>query len=391
MQTGEDRTKLEATGFACDSAPHSLVCIANRPVKIDTSTMKVHVLSDLDTPQGTTTVKPYARQEDEDVLKYITPVHILHENITPPTCHYTHHVPAVIFSSSGFTGNQFHEFNEIIIPLFITSRHFLSNVQFILIDHKPWFVDKYERIFAQLSRYEVMNPAVNGSVHCFPGAVVGLKFHDNLALNSSDIPIGYSMLDFKQFLRESYNLKVKNVLEAERPVLILISRQRTRKFLNEGKMVAMMEKLGYQVIVILPKTMKNLEKFSKLVSSCSVMVGAHGAGLADALFLPAGAVMVQVVPLGLDWPSNAYYGEPARDMGVQYLKYKIEPEESSLVDLYGRDHPAIVDPASVFSKGYQVGRAVYVDGQNIKIDLVRFRKTLVEALKLLGRPVTSSS
>ncbi|CAK9157503.1 unnamed protein product [Ilex paraguariensis] len=388
---GEDRTELEATGFACDSAIHSVVCVANRPVRIDTLTMTVHAPSGQPMVPGKSVVQPYARQEDDNLLKTITPVTIVHGNITPPACHYTHNVPAVIFSSSGFTGNLFHEFNEIIIPLFITTRHFQSNVRFILVDYRPWFVSKYYRIFSHLSRYEVMNPAANRSVHCFPGAIVGLKFHDNLAINSSEIPGGYSMPDFKEFLRKSYNLKIKNVSEIERPVLVLISRRKTRMFLNEDEMVGMMKELGFQVVVATrPNRMSNLNKFSKVVNSGSVLIGAHGAGLANELFLSAGAVMVQVMPLGLNWAANAYFGEPAHGMGVQYLEYKIKPEESSLLDLYGQDHPIIVDPASIFAKGYQAARAVYVDQQNMKINMVRFSKTLVEALRLTGYSAPSS-
>lgn len=126
-------------------------------------------------------------------------------------CDYSHRVPAVIFSSSGFIGNQFHELDDIIIPLFLTSRHFKSHVRFILVDYKPWFVTKCKWILSHLSHYEVMNSASNGKVHCFPGAVIGLKYHGNLALNTSKILGGYSMLDFKQFLKKSYGLRTKNV------------------------------------------------------------------------------------------------------------------------------------------------------------------------------------
>ena len=73
-------------------------------------------------------------------------------------------------------------------------------------------------------------------------------------------------------------------------------------------------------------------------------------------------------------------------MGVRYLEYKIEPEESSPIDTYGRDHPVFTDPKSIISKGYYAFRSVYVDGQDLKINLERFRKTLVEAMQLLGSP-----
>ncbi|KAK1405029.1 alpha-1,3-arabinosyltransferase XAT2-like [Heracleum sosnowskyi] len=385
----EHQRELESTGLACDSAVHSLVCVVNKPVKIiDKKSSGVSVLYEPSiSAQDKTIVRPYARQEDENLLKFVTPVEILQQENSSikQACHYNHDVPAVLFSSSGFTGNLFHEMNEIIIPLFITSFQFQSKVRFIITDYKTSFVSRYTRLLSKLSRYEVINLAANSSiVHCFPGAVVGLKFHDFLGINSSEIPRGYFMKNFKHFLRETYSLKTPDVSKITTPTLLLVSRQHSRTFLNENQLVNMIKESGFQVIVAKPKRMANLGKFAKLVSSCSVMVGAHGAGLANEVFLPAGAVMVQVVPLGLDWASNAYFGEPAYDMGVHYLEYKIEPEESSLINSYKRDHPIIADPTRVLYKDYEAGRALYIDGQNMKIDLARFKKTLNEARKLLG-------
>ncbi|KAL1821468.1 alpha-1,3-arabinosyltransferase XAT2 [Daucus carota subsp. sativus] len=385
----EQRSEFESSGLACDSAAHSLVCVVNKPVKIiNSGSTGVSVVYESSQSAGERTiVRPYARQEDADLLKSVTPVEILSQenSSVKQGCHYNHDVPAVLFSTSGFTGNLFHEMNEIIIPLFLTSFQFQSHVQFVVTDHKASFVSRYGRLLSKLSRYEVINPAANRSiVHCFPGAVVGLKFHEFLGFNSSEIPRGYFMEDFRNFLRQTYRLKAQNVSAITKPNLLLISRQHSRTFLNENQLVDMMRTSGFQVIVAKPKRMANLAKFAKLVSSCSVMVGAHGAGLANEVFLPAGAVMVQVVPLGLDWASGAYFGEPASDMGVHYLEYKIEPEESSLINSYKRDHPVITDPTRVLYNDYQAGRALYIDGQNMKIDLARFKKTLTEALKLLG-------
>ncbi|KAI8552876.1 hypothetical protein RHMOL_Rhmol06G0302100 [Rhododendron molle] len=78
------------------------------------------------------------------------------------------------------------------------------------------------------------------------------------------------MLDFKQFLRESYNLKIGDLSEMEKPTLILISRKNTRIFMNEDQMVTMMKLLGFRVVIAL--------------------VGAYGAGLTNAVFLQQGLV-----------------------------------------------------------------------------------------------------
>ncbi|PWA58331.1 EGF domain-specific O-linked N-acetylglucosamine transferase [Artemisia annua] len=326
-------------------------------------------------------------------MRLITPVRILQENIgTAKSCNHTHKVPVIVFSS-GLIGNLFHEISEIIIPLFITSHHFKSSVQFMITDYQPWFVKKYNRILTQLSSYQVIGGGLNTtSAHCFPGAVVGLKYHDNLALDPNSIPGGYTMLDFKQFLRETYSLKIKNANEIKKPVLLLISRKTSRTFLNENEMVQMMEKMGFQVFVTNTKEMLNLDKFSKVVNSCNVMVGAHGAGLTNAVFLPEGAVLVQVVPYALTWASDTYYGQPAPKMGLKYLEYKTVAEESSLMGSYGPHDPVIADPQSLYSRGYQAVRAIYVDGQNMTINLTKFRATLVEALVHLGhRPLTRKS
>ncbi|XVF77384.1 hypothetical protein PTKIN_Ptkin14bG0038700 [Pterospermum kingtungense] len=382
---GDNRAKLNSKGFACHTDVHSDLCLANKPVRIDNKALTVYVPSNQ--PQVKRLVKPYARQEDPTAMDIVTTVQILHGKTSPlPACNVTHNVTAVVFSSKGFTGNLFHEFNEIIIPLFITCRHFRSRVQFVITDFEPWWVQKYNRVLSKLSGYGVINPNADGSVHCFPGAVIGLKYHNNLALNSTDIPGGYSMFDFRQFLRESYNLKNKHVSEIQnnKPVLMLISRRKTRRFLNEDLMVEMMEELGFEVIKPELGWMSNLDKFAEIVNSCSVMVGAHGAGLTNQIFLPTGAVMIQVVPLQNEWVSTNYFGEPAKEMGVRYLEYKIEPEESSLFDAYGRNHPVFTDPKSIISKGYYAFRSVYVDGQDLNINLERFRKTLVQAMQLIG-------
>ncbi|KAK2639807.1 hypothetical protein Ddye_027602 [Dipteronia dyeriana] len=306
---GEDRIKLDNTGFSCHSDLHSDLCVVNKPVKVDKNASTVYIISYSNQSQVERLIKPYALQDDQTAMKWVSPIRILNEDSTSTSsssmapCRFTHNVPAVVFSSGGFTGNQFHEIDEIIIPLFITTRHFRSRLKFVITDFKPWWVSKYRKILKSLSRYEVINPAVNGSVHCFPGAVMGLKYHDYLAFNMTDIPGGYSMFDFRNFLRQSYNLKIKNVKFNKRenkPVLILLCRQNSRRFLNENEMADSMEELGFEVVVITPSRMLNLDKFTEVVNRCSVMVGAHGAGLTNEMFLPDGAVVVQVVPLALD-------------------------------------------------------------------------------------------
>ncbi|TXG67504.1 hypothetical protein EZV62_008779 [Acer yangbiense] len=376
----EDRIQIESTGFSCLHSQISEVCVSERPLVIDNQTINV--------PSSQLQLKKYLKPYGEVSAHYlVSPVQIVagEQFNSSLACHVTHHVPAVVFSSGGFAGNLYHELSEIIIPLFITTRDFRSQVKFVITDFNPKWLKKYSRILNSLSGYDAINPAENGTVHCFPGGVIGLKYYGLMALNSTDLPGGYSMVDFRKFLRESYSLKYENVfqIKRERPVLLLISRKNSRVFLNELEMVALMEEIGFEVVLVRPSGMSNLAKFARVVNTCSVMVGAHGAGLTNEVFLPSGAVMVQVVLLGLEWGSTAYYGGPASDMGVQYLEYKIEPEESTLLKKFGRDHPIITDPDSIGAKGYNAFRTAYIDGQNVNVNLTRFRETLVQAMELV--------
>ncbi|XP_073027129.1 alpha-1,3-arabinosyltransferase XAT3-like isoform X1 [Primulina eburnea] len=377
---GEDQEKLRTTGFVCNPEVHSIHCVTNKPVGIDTRSMTVSIPSNLADQESV--VRPYARREDEVLLRSVTPVRILQGNVSLPVCQYNHQIPAIIFSSSGFVGNIFHEINEILIPLYITTKMFKSQVQFILLDYNPSFVRKYGKALDKLSDYPIINPAINKSVHCFPGGVIGLKFHGHLSLNSSDIPKGHSMQEFRQFLRKSFGLKFDHVSQIRRPTVMLLSRRTMRRFLNEEEMVSTMEELGFRVIVIArAKTISNLRLFANYINSCSVFVGIHGAGLTNELFLPDGAVMVQIDLIGLAWAAATYYGNPARAMNVHYLRYKIEPEESSISKVYGSPNHTVLTDFHWLS--VEAGREVYLNGQNVRVNIARFRETMVQAMSLL--------
>ncbi|KAH0987235.1 hypothetical protein GBA52_014412 [Prunus armeniaca] len=243
-------------------------------VIIDKNALTVYIPSNQ--AQDEHKVQPYARKEDQTAMKAVTRVKILHGNTSiPPACNFTHKVPAVVFSSGGFTGNVFHEFNQISIPLFITSRHFQSHLQFVITDFKCWWVSKYERILSTLSSYDCHG----WSSWCWP-------------------------------------------------------------------------------------------------YKCTL--------------LTSQGMLVQVVPLALDWPSENYYGGPAIEMGLRYLEYEIKPEDNSriIILMWNLLFSAIWDTcfqtSNIFLKGYEAARAVYVDGQNLKVNLVRFREMLIEAMEPLG-------
>lgn len=141
--------------------------------------------------------------------------------------------------------------------------------------------------------------------------------------------------------------------------------------------------VGFEAVASEPD-FYDVAQFGRVVNSADVMVGVHGAGLTNFLFLPAGAVLIQVVPLGnLEWISQHFYAEPAMARNLKYLQYNITQEESTLMDLYPRDHQVFKDPDAIHKQGWFKLGDIYLKQQNVRLDVQRFRPTLEKAMDLL--------
>ncbi|XP_010926078.1 alpha-1,3-arabinosyltransferase XAT3 [Elaeis guineensis] len=339
-------------------------------------------------------MKPYARKNDpvasanvkEWSLKPLT------SHQPPPECTKNHSIPAMILSIGGFTGNLFHDFTDVLVPLFISSHQFHGEVQFLMSDFRSWWVNKFILIFRQLSNYEIIDvDSDQESIRCFPRMIMGPSFHKVLGVDSSRSPMGYSVVDFKAVLRKAYGLERANVTPPQdewdirrRPRLLIISRKKTRRFLNEGGMVDMAMSLGFEVRIGQADMHTDVAKFARLVNSADVMIGVHGAGLTNMVFLPAGAVVIQVVPMGgLEWLIKETFQDPAEELQLKYLEYRIQADESTLSEQYPRDHPVLANPSKIRGRGWDALKSVYLDNQDVRPHLGRLRNTLMEALKHL--------
>ncbi|KQJ94311.1 uncharacterized protein LOC100840829 isoform X1 [Brachypodium distachyon] len=319
-----------------------------------------------------------------------------------PECTSRHAVPAVVFAMNGLTSNPWHDFSDVLIPLFITARGFDGGVQFLVTDIQPWFLDKYRLILANLSRHDIVDlDKESGSVRCHPRVIVGLRSHRDLGIDPARFPAGnknYTMLDFRMYIRELFSLPPASVdipykeqsaaaaaeKQRKKPRLMLINRGRNRKFVNLPEIAAAAEAAGFETVVVEPRRDLKLEEFSRVVDSCDVLMGAHGAGLTNFFFLRTGAVMLQVVPWGhMERPSMEFYGVPAKEMRLRDVEYSITAEESTLYEKYGKDHPAVRDPESIHRQGWQLGMRYYWLEQDIRLNVTRFAPTLHQVLRTI--------
>ncbi|TVU22199.1 hypothetical protein EJB05_31881 [Eragrostis curvula] len=333
-------------------------------------------------------VVPYSRKHMAGI-KEVT-VRELASASDAPACGVRSPVPALVFAMGGLTGNYWHDFSDILIPLYLQAVRFEGEVQLLVENFQPWYAGKYRTIFKKLSKYEMVDMSKDDQVRCFPGAVVGIRMHKEFSIDPAKEPLGHSMPEFTKFLRETYGLprdaptKLFTGEEKTKPRMMIISRRHPRKIMNVGELVKLAERVGFEVVIGDPPFNVDVGEFAKEVNGVDALVGVHGAGLTNSLFLPTGAAFIQINPYGkMEHIGEVDFGVPAVDMRLKYIAYSAGVEESTLVDTLGRDHPAVKDPESIHRSGWAKVAEYYLGTQDIKLDLVRFEPVLRQAMQLL--------
>ncbi|WOL02868.1 hypothetical protein Cni_G11587 [Canna indica] len=379
----------------CDlSNTKSDICEADGDVRIiGKDTRMVYVGNSEFSNRGTDeswTIKPYARKWDKGSGANVREVTLKLVNSygEDERCDVNHDVPALVFAIGGWTGNFFHDFADVLVPLFETAYHFDGEVQFLIANIQPLWIKKYYKYFEKLSRYEIIDYDNDDGVHCFKQVTLGLRCDQgDFTINTSKHPYGYTMADFTKFTRSAYSLRRAHPVRpgeqtGKKPRILILTRKVTRKFMNVKEIVRMAKKVGYNVVVT--EADANITKFSQVVNSCDVMMGVHGAGLTNIVFLPTYSVVIQVVPWGnLDWIAGNYYRDPSKQMKLNYMEYSINEEETTLSEFYPRDHAVFKDPMSLHHQGWDTFSRIFLVQQNVKLDVRRFRPVLEQAFRIL--------
>ncbi|XP_048537219.1 beta-1,2-xylosyltransferase XYXT1-like [Triticum urartu] len=326
-------------------------------------------------------ISPYARGGQS--LRSVTVTQLQDRSAAPP-CTVTHTMPAVLFGIGGYVGNYWHDYTDILVPLFVASRRYHGEVTFLVsnIQHLPRWLVKYRALLHGLSKYEVVDMDRDAYVRCFPRVTVGLHLDKELTIVPELVPgAPLTMADFTRFVRETYALprEAPTREPGKKPRLLLIHRGDFRRFLNEQEILQAAEAAGFEAALSEPRVNGSETEQARLVNSFDVVLGMHGAGLTNAVHLPPGGVLIQVVPYGkMEYLARAEFSEGATDMGLKYLDYSISAEESSLMETLGPEHPAIKDPESIHRSGWENMFKLYLK-QNARINTTRFAPTLVQA------------
>ncbi|URD89399.1 Glycosyltransferase [Musa troglodytarum] len=392
-ETRPQKEKLPSNPFCDFSDRRNDYCEMEGDIRIHGNSSSILFVTSSNTNgtniQESWQLKPHPRKGDARAMARVTEMSV--KTLSPhgaPKCAIHSTVPAIVFSTGGYMGNFFHDFTDILIPIFTTSQQFNGEVQFLISEILPIWNDKYQKLLKPLTNYEIIDFNQDHTVRCYPRVIVGLKFHKEMSIEPSRSPYGLSMVDFGRHVRKSFALERDTAIKLgpdqhKKPRILIIARKWTRIFANVNEIVRKAEEMGFEAVVAEAKY--DLAEFARIVNSCDVMLGVHGAGLTNLVFLPTNAVVIQVIPLGgLEGISWIDFGLATISMKMHYLQYMISLEESTLTEQFSRGDPVLSDQKEAYRKhGWDRMIELYFFKQGVKLDTERFSSTLLHVLELL--------
>ncbi|CAL9248815.1 unnamed protein product [Arabidopsis halleri] len=331
-------------------------------------------------------IRPYPRKAENWIMPRIKELTLTSGPLgLSRSCDVTHDSPAIVFSAGGYTGSIYHDFIDGFIPLFITANSVYLDSDFVLVvaNHKEWWMPKYIDILGAFSKHKtILLDKENASItHCFTSATVGLISHGAMTIDPTQIANSKSFVDFHNLLDKAFTKNISTP-KTHKPRLILVSRYGRigRVILNEKEIKEMLEGIGFEVKIFRPSKTTSLREAYKLIKSSHGMIGVHGAALTHLMFLRPGSVLVQIVPVGLGWVSKTCFESPAKAMKLEYIEYRVNVEESSLIEKYNKDDLLLKDPIAFRGMDWNVTKMkVYLKEQDVRLDVNRFRKHMNEA------------
>jgi hypothetical protein len=70
-------------------------------------------------------------------------------------------------------------------------------------------------------------------------------------------------------------------------------------------------------------------------------------------------------------------------MGLRHVRYSVGPDESTLLEKYGRNHAVVREPEAVRSSGWEKVGEVYMTEQDVVLNVTRFGPSLLKAIEFI--------
>lgn len=348
------------------------------------------------TPRGRMTVKPFPRKQFPHSLDTVTELAL--ESVDAPSddaaleaeleCSEVHEVPAIVFSTAGHTGNYYHDMNDGWVPIFITSYPYEREVVFIIADPVGWWFDKYAGMINAMTKYPVLKLGEDQPVHCFREVKFGLISHGDMAVDETLPPhiklewlgqrwaktAGFPVLPTRVSGPTPGPLKLGWVHRAEKE----------RNVLNEQEVLDKARSMGFEVTLL--NRFRNMEEMFQTIQPLDVLMGLHGSGLSNFIFMRGNCVLIQLVPFELGWFSDNSFGIGAQISRVKYISPTLSWNESSLSEQFSEDSEVHLHPEQINARdGWQAWAHYYLEA-NVTMKMETVENALQEAKDHLLTP-----
>jgi hypothetical protein len=163
---------------------------------------------------------------------------------------------------------------------------------------------------------------------------------------------------WSNFVLEKLNLmSYPDVLANHKPVACLITRHNKRIILNEPEVVVATSQVGFETRVLDYDRM-TVEEQLLSTRECDVLIGIHGSGMLNEIFMRKDTYAVQIVPYGLPGKGiELGYGDFARNSELKYRQFDVKGKENSVIhwhfaeDIFGDSYIDDTDAPQQFMHG----------------------------------------
>ncbi|KAG8442881.1 hypothetical protein GDO86_011623 [Hymenochirus boettgeri] len=240
--------------------------------------------------------------------------------------------------------NLMHVFHDDLIPIFFTIQQFPDlDFESRLFFMEGWNEGLHFELYKFMSnKLPLLKEQLKtlGRLICFTKSYVGLSksttwyqygFVQPQGPKANILVSGNEIRHFVKFMMEKLNISTEeNVAE---PYIVLFSRSMNRLIVNEAELLlALAQEFQIKTISV------SLEDHSfadiiRLISNATMLVSMHGAQLVTSLFLPKGAIVVELFPYAVNPEHYTPYKTLATlpGMEIQYVAWQNTEEENTVI------------------------------------------------------------
>jgi len=192
--------------------------------------------------------------------------------------------------------------------------------------------------------------------------------------------------NFAKYMLSTFGLE--NTPSPVRPGVTLVVRRSDRKIMNSEELFDTLKSNFSDVANVRKLYLEDLshqEQFS-LMRETTILIGIHGSGLTNLIFLPPGSVLLEIFQYGFTRPTYRYVSGLA---GVLYLSWQNSKKEhtifhSEILDSYqlSDSQRSIIVDASSFHHGMTWAGNMYWINQDTIVDVQEFVVVVREALQM---------